>query len=650
MKAGKPLFAFFALFAGLSIHGCGGDVPTEAAIAETTAETLIETTAAPLPPPTTVSGSLTFTMSKTDAENIVASLADEGKANSIKTAFAEGLASGLDGVDADDIIITKISLPARRLEGRSLSDSSSLLVDYTIKVAAAASAPDLTAIDTTAVAAKTQTELKDKAEIEVKVDELAKPVAPAVDSGCKSALVAIDLWRVENDMEKKTDRERLAMIKKGDMCELFRTVAASCATKADFDKNKLETGPQVFDDIERDLTMTCHACGHGFLTVVWSYDAPADRRARALSSIGHSRPVLGRRLDGHIMTDEQCVAVNNLVQDTACSNDDFKKLKMEDDCPTPPPDNYDWDANDGEYTCPNPKYMNKDEQTLPWKVNCGACGKGWSKLNAENRRALSLSAEQPPELGRRLGGHIMSDEKCADAKDFLDSCKEAGFKEMVTAYDLKGDCKEDPPANDDGHWEHNCEREDMAYAKISKQFSVFCGDCFKAILEIHPQFKDGRRAQALSLSAGQLPDLGRRLDGHIMNDDQCAAVKSFDTKCTDAGFVEMKDVVPDMFQDCDDNGSCTPMTRAEWFGRLELFCGTCMRQWNIFYSEEGPDGAAFTASTEQCAAVTAFESGCTLTEWKKLSECSEAADCETDEKGCCPAAPADIVTGYKAKC
>jgi hypothetical protein len=558
MTAHKLLFALFAPFAILSLHACGGEEDTALPVVVTTDNPAAATTSAAKPPPSTVSGSLTFKMSTIDALAIVASQSNP----EVKEAFAEALAAGLEGVASTDIVITKISSPEsgdRRLEGRNLQDTSSLVVDYAIIVTGAA--PDVAAIDTAAVATQTQTGLNEVEGLEVKVEELETPEAPVADSDCQSAHKNIAKFEVETfgGLQGPPPLDIIPSF-----CEELRTLAEYCtATEYDaIQKDRPEIdgpgfGPPDYDEVTSAKVTFCGgSCGTGFLKIMWAPrpEEPEEGNRRALSlPTGTKFRGLGRRLDGHLMSDAQCAAVADLQADATCTNADFLLLKMEGDCPTEKPDDVEWD----DWECPDPVYNDKDSMTKAWGVGCGPCGKGWETLmraypedddehddhDDHDRRVRALSG-----LERRLGGHIMSDELCAAWKTFDDNCPSAGFDDMAEVYNMIADCPVEEPDDwnwdEDGDWNEKCPEERPIQTKddMMGHSRVFCGACFKAFMAMFPP--DQQRARSLSVFVeNTLMHLERRLDGHLLSDERCEAVNSFDDACPDEGFDQMAEVM-----------------------------------------------------------------------------------------------------------
>jgi hypothetical protein len=265
MTAQKLLVALFASFAVLSLHGCDDPELEEDLVQTTTAAEAASATTPIPPPPTMVSGSLTFKMSESDASNVANAFNENPE---VGTAFAVGIASGLEGVESTDITITSISLPAgRRLRavgGRRLSDVS-IEVEYTLKYVG--TVPDVTAIDTSAVTAKAETELKAKADLDVTVSKLETPVAPEALPACESAIT--ELLAVRGKAFQNYGDAWFDAVTDGALCQSMQVILNSCTEKEWDDARatgKYDNIPPKATDLK--VQWVCTECGAAFIKVV----------------------------------------------------------------------------------------------------------------------------------------------------------------------------------------------------------------------------------------------------------------------------------------------------------------------------------------------------------------------------------------------
>merc|ERR1719379_2358838 len=110
------LFALLVFNAFIGLQGCGNDgeaqdvtVPTDLIAATTGAPETATTGTTPLPPTVTVAGALEFSMDPAAAASVVEMFQDPEKKAEISSAFATSLATGLDGVEEDDVLIKNIA-------------------------------------------------------------------------------------------------------------------------------------------------------------------------------------------------------------------------------------------------------------------------------------------------------------------------------------------------------------------------------------------------------------------------------------------------------------------------------------------------------------------------------------------------------------
>jgi len=134
-----------------------------------------------------------------------------------------------------------------------------------------------------------------------------------------------------------------------------------------------------------------------------------------------------------------------------------------------------------------------------------------------------------------------------------------------------------------------------------------------------------------------------------MSDEWCAALADFhatDRNCTDAGFEEMADMLKPNWG-CDDTGSCTPMTKADLAPDLQLFmCQPCAQNY-VKIGTGGDSDYEWPATTEQCAAVVAFEEQCAQDGWATFADCGFSTNAT---RSCCTPFPDCIISTYKEQC
>jgi hypothetical protein len=303
---------------------------------------------------------------------------------------------------------------------------------------------------------------------------------------------------------------------------------ATC-TDEDVKKMKMEvrdtgTYHQTKESWLRDWKVGCGTCAKSLEKM---FDT--SRRARALSPSTGQLSDLGRRLGGHIMSDEKCAAVDDF--DATCAEEDFKDMAIAYDmaeCKVPMPDEdakTDQEREDYRDTCEKNPLPTKAEFLFRWKVGCGTCGKGFAKMHESSRRARALSPSpgQLSDLGRRLGGHIMSDAKCAAVDDFDATCTEEGFKDMATVYEM-AECKvplteaenEAMTDQEKDNYGNTCEKNPLPTKAeyLAGSFKVWCGPC---AFNYHKFVGEDDQAETTFTASTE----------------QCAAVFDMEARCTE---------------------------------------------------------------------------------------------------------------------